>query len=385
MVRLKEIKISVKGTDKALKSYLQAMRLKNMTLTQLQRVEGGLTFFISSNDIIHLKRIKRHGVKVYFTDRSHVMKCRQWLMSNGHVICMSLASILLAVFLYHTLWFVEIDVKNPYDEAIILNHLRAMDIAPLKLKKNLPSAQQVSLDLKKALPQYRFFDIGIMGGIYQIVALEDTLKENLNGATYQYKSPKKGMVTSLIVYQGRRCVEVNQLVEKGEVLITGELNEKFTDEIASEKLESTRIPIKAELELNTWLKVTATYHIKQLFFHDIGEETTSYLLRINDWSFPLGLNDQDTSEEVLSKKQLLYIRPLKLTLEKIRRQTISGQTQNVTESEVYLLAQKQIAQNVLNQPNVEKIMDEKVLHQSIENGKVNVTIFFSVNESYRIE
>lgn len=385
MVRLKEIKISVKGTDKDLKCYLQSMRLNNMTLIQLQRVEGGVTFFINSNDIVHLKRIKRHGVKVTFINRSHVMTCHQWLQGNGHVICVSLASILLAVFLYHTLWFVEVDVNNPYDEAIIINHLRTMHIAPLKLKKNLPSTQQVSLELKKALPQYRFFDIDIMGGIYQIVAMEDTLKENPNDAIYQFKSPKKGMVTSLIVYQGRKCVEVNQLVEKGEVLVTGELNEKFSDETSSEKLESTRIPIKAELELNTWLKVTATYHIKQMFSYDIGEETTAYLVRINDWSFPISLNDQDSSEEVLTKKQLLYIRPLKLTLEQIRRRTLSGQTQNATESEVYQLAHKQITQRVLNMPNVEKIMDEKVLHQSIENGKVNVTIFFSVNENYRIE
>jgi hypothetical protein len=58
-----------------------------------------------------------------------------------------------------------------------------------------------------------------------------------------------------------------------------------------------------------------------------------------------------------------------------------AETQN--HHELHQFAQNQLRQRILHEPRVQQIYDEKILHQSIENGKVNVTVFFSIrNVSY---
>jgi len=162
------------------------------------------------------------------------------------------------------------------------------------------------------------------------------------------------------------------------------LNEKLNekDQPDSEK-NSVRVPIRAEVMLNTWLKVSVTYNTKVLY-HIVNPKTDRYYqLRLNDWTFPLTFHRDSSEQQVITEK--FNLPKLALRLEEAWPTTPYKVEKKQNQTDLYQLAQKQLRQWILSEPHVEQIYDEKILHQSIENGKVNVTVFFSVLETYHID
>lgn len=211
-------------------------------------------------------------------------------------------------------------------------------------------------------------------------AIEDVESTN----QYAFHAPKKGLITSVIVYQGRKYVEVNQVVEKGDLLITGELNEKLNGEDQLDSAKNlVRVPIRAEVMLNTWLKVSGTYNTKVLY-HIVNPKTDRYYqLHLNDWTLPLTFHRDSSEQQVITGK--FNLPKLALRLEEVWPTRPYKVEKKQNQTDLYQLAQKQLRQRILSEPLVQQIYDEKILHQSIENGKVNVTVFFSVLETYHID
>lgn len=147
--------------------------------------------------------------------------------------------------------------------------------------------------------------------------------------------------------------------------------------------ESVRVPINAELMLNMWLKVTGSYYTQALY-QTVNTKSDSYFqLRLNNWTLPLTFH-RDRSEQHAIIEKLSFPKGA-IRFEKVLPITPSNADEKQNQKEIYQLAQKQLRERILYEPHVQQIYDEKILHQSIENGKVNVTVFFSVLETYHID
>lgn len=162
------------------------------------------------------------------------------------------------------------------------------------------------------------------------------------------------------------------------------LNVKLDEEDQPDSAqESVRVPIHAELMLNTWLKVTGSYYTQALY-QTVNTKSDSYFqLRLNNCTLPLTFH-RDRSEQHAIIEKLSFPKGA-IRFEKVLPITPSNADEKQNQKEIYQLAQKQLRERILYEPHVQQIYDEKILHQSIENGKVNVTVFFSVLETYHID
>ena len=346
------IKVKVTGELAYTSNYLDRLRLVSIDLHTVTCHDQRVTFYIKKQDIRKSKVIKRRGIKVYFLTRPSLEHIKNSLMLHKFTVILSLLSLICYLYLTHFLLFVRIDV--------------------------------IRIALKEKFPSYQYFDLSRKGGVMTIFAEVEAIEDVESTNQYAFHAPKKGLVTSVIVYQGRKCVEVNQVVEKGDLLITGELNEKLIDEDQPDSTKnSVRVPIHANLMLNTWLKVTGSYYTQALY-QTVNTKSDSYFqLRINNWTFPLTFHRDSSEQQVITEK--VNLPKLALRLEEVWPTTSYKVEKKQNQIDLYQLAQKQLRQRILSEPHVEKIYDEKILHQSIENGKVNVTVFFSVLETYHID
>ena len=98
---------------------------------------------------------------------------------------------------------------------------------------------------------------------------------------------------------------------------------------------------------------------------------------------PVTFHRDSSEQQVITEK--VNLPKLALRLEEVWPTTPYKVEKKQNQTDLYQLVQKQLRQQILSEPHVEQIYDEKILHQSIENGKVNVTVFFSVLETYHID
>lgn len=378
------IKVNVRGKPEDTCCYIEAVRQKDLDLHMVECLDEAVTFFIRKQDIRQLRMVKRQRVKVYFITRPISNYVKKQLVQHMFTVILSLCSLVCYLYLTQILLIVKIDVDNPFDEIAMRETLESLNVMPLHRIDGLPDHDRIRLALKEHFPTYRYFDIARKGGVMTITGEGDIIADIETNNRYAYYAPKKGLITSLIAYQGRKCVEVNQVVEQGDLLITGELNEKITEEDQPDDVhESKRVPIRAELTLNTWFKVTGSYHTEVLFDTINNTTTHYYRLRLNDWTIPLTFQGKITPPKAIIEQFSLPW--LALSVEKILEMTPYTMKDVLDQEALYELAQQQLRERILHEPHVKEVYDEKVLHQSIENGKVNVTVFFSVLETYQIE
>ncbi|MGM0523060.1 MAG: sporulation protein YqfD [Bacillota bacterium] len=378
------IKVKVRGELAHTSNYLDRLRLASIDIHTVTCHDRSVTFYIKKQDIRKLKVIKRRGIKVYFLTRPSLEHIKNSLMLHKFTVILSLFSLSCYLYLTQILLFVRIDVVNPFDEVVMKETLETLGVSLFQPLDGLPETDSIRLALKEKFPSYQYFDISRKGGVMTIFGEAEAIEDVESTNQYAFHAPKKGLITSVIVYQGRKCVEVNQVVEKGDLLITGELNEKLNEEDQPDSAkESVRVPIRAEVMLNTWLKITGTYYMQSLYNTVNTKAGSYYQLRLNDWTLPLTFHRDSSEQQVITEK--FYLPKLALRLEEVWPITPYKVDNKQNQTDLYQLAQKQLRQRILYEPHVQHIYDEKILHQSIENGKVNVTVFFSVLETYHIE
>ncbi len=378
------IKVKVRGERDKTSIYLEALRRADIDIHTVTCHARSVTFFIKKQGIRKLTAIKRRDVKVYFLTRPALDHIKNSLSLHKFTVILSLLSLICYIYLTQILLFVRVDVMNPFDKVVMKQTLETIGVSPFQPLESLPKTDAIRFALKEKFPSYQYFDISRKGGVMTIFGEAEAIKEGESTNQYAFHAPKKGLITSVIVYQGRKCVDVNQIVEKGDLLITGELNVKLNEKNQPDRTQtSVRVPIHAELMLNTWLKVTGTYYIQSLYNTGYTKAGSYYQLRLNDWTLPLTFHRDSSEQQAITEKFALP--KLALRLEEVYPITPYKVDTTQNQTDLYYLAQKQLRKRILYEPHVQHIYDEKILHQSIENGKVNVTVFFSVLETYHIE
>ena len=111
-----------------------------------------------------------------------------------------------------------------------------------------------------------------------------------------------------------------------------------------------------------------------------------YYLTIGSFQLPIwGFGSTDFSDEkVVSDQRQLTIAnwtfPLSILINTHKEVEVIHQERS--EEEAITLGLEQARQNLLRElDSTSSIIDEKILHQSAENGKVNLHVYFTVNEN----
>ncbi|SFJ08904.1 sporulation protein YqfD [Thermoflavimicrobium dichotomicum] len=286
------------------------------------------------------------------------------------------------------IWHIDIEGAEDFPTEHIRSILAEEGVFVGQFKYRLPNDRHLQERLLERLPEASWIGVRIEGtrAVITVVnkkKVDHLKKEQEEKGPVDLVSNKHAMIVDMQVERGRPVVDIYDVVQKGQLLVSGEYGnpeQPDTGKIVGAKgkvigevwYESeVTLPLIEERKEYTGQrdKVTHFFIGSKIFrnpFHRAMPlkryETIQSMrsLYLGNWKLPFGLVD----EERLEMRSVQYHRPLKEAIQ--------------------LAIQRAKEELSINLGSEGRILTEKVLHQRIDNGKVYLKIHFDVLENIAV-
>lgn len=302
----------------------------------------------------------------------------------------AIGAVLFIAFLYilsSLVWRVDVLGNEKIPTQLVQTLLRKEGVYPGQWKGNIPSQEEVKQRMLAQLPQATWIGVQIQGTRVVVTVVE---KKGVDQATEPQKTgpvdlvaKKDALIVDLSVEQGNPLVKVNDTVQKGQVLVSG----RYGDPTALEGGEvvgakgvvlgevwyesEVIVPLHMEYKKYTGNRLAKTvpmigsWQIRNPFgedhpydrFERISNEST---LQIGKWRFPFGWIKEEYMETRVDRKILTPSQAMEVGISRSRAEILRSLGKHG------------------------RIVEEKILQQSIKNGKVYLKINFDVIENIAV-
>ncbi|TKI56215.1 sporulation protein YqfD [Brevibacillus antibioticus] len=279
-------------------------------------------------------------------------------------------------------WSVEVSGTKMVDPRRVIQAAEQVGIKEGAWKVKLKEPLVLQKELLSLLPEASWVGIEIQGTkvMLQVVEKEAPVKPLATGPRHLV-AKKRAVVHKILPEVGRSQVVSNQLVEKGQVLISGIIGND-----ARQQAVSARGKVQGEV----WYMSNTSVPLKQTVHRLTGEKLQHQYLLVGPYAvYVWPFEKQSFAQAEMAEQRFLpsyagYASPLGWKTVTYA-QTEPVQTEMSVE-EATELAEKFAREDILKKAGKDAfIQDEKVLHVTTENGKVYVSIHFSVIEDIAIE
>lgn len=281
----------------------------------------------------------------------------------------------LLLLLSNVIFDIEIVTNNNELKRIINLYLEENGIEKNKFMK---SYEELEIIKKKILEENKdtieWLEIERVGTKYIVSLTERVINDKEIETTKRDLVAKKdALILYLINKNGTSIKEVNELVKKGDIIITGDIikNEEVVD----------RVDAKGEVYGEVWYTVNTTVPYKHIDYVNTGEIVNHIYLDIFGKKFTL-MGKYDTKNEIVRTKVLLDKPYLFFKVVKEEKELYEYVTHTVTYEEAYEEALKR-SERVINEKlsSDEYIIDKKVLKINKYSSKIEIEIFYKVYEN----
>lgn len=348
---------------------------------------------IKLSDIKQMKHIRRKTIyKITFTGKNgYPFLIRRFLKKKPLVLGLFF-SVLLFFFLSNIIWEVKISGVPKDIEEKIDKQLVSYGIHPGAWLFSLDPPTAIQQKLMKDVPELLWAGVDQKGttfyleGVEKVVVEESDPKQPRN-----LVAAKKGVITNLYVSKGTSHVQVNDYVEPGDLLVSGILKGQVVEDEENESEERQEqakelVAAEAEITANTWYEVSVTVPLEFNYEEITGNQKKKYYLKTGEFQLPIWGFGEPDYKEIHRESNGNNLRFFKWELPiEIVETILSEKTYNKvsrTKEEAIEAGIDQAIIQLQNELGAEAtILSEKVLHESIEHGKVNLTLFVSVEEN----
>ena len=272
-----------------------------------------------------------------------------------------------------------------FDIEIITNNNELKRIINLYLEENgieknkfIKSYEELEIIKNKILEENKdtieWLEIERVGTKYIVSLTERVINDKeIETAKRDLVAKKDALILYLINKNGTSIKEVNELVKKGDIIITGDIikNEEVVD----------RVDANGEVYGEVWYTVNTTVPYKHIDYVNTGEIVNHIYLDIFGKKFTL-MGKYDTKNEIVTTKVLLDKPYLFFKVVKEEKELYEYVTHTVTYDEAYEEALKR-SERVINEKlsSDEYIIDKKVLKINKYSSKIEIEIFYKVYEN----
>ncbi|WP_407268441.1 sporulation protein YqfD [Radiobacillus sp. PE A8.2] len=303
-----------------------------------------------------------------------------------------LISILFVVLLSNIVWDVTIKGVHPELEQQINKQLVSYGIEPGAFKFHIKTPGEIQQQLLTDIPELLWVGVSEKGTTYQLEGVEKTMvSEPEKQGPSNLVASKKGVIVDMFVSKGRPMVKINQLVNKGDMLVSGNLSAnqevKQEDEEDQEpQKEQHYVHADGEVIATTWYKLTIEVPLDANYDVLTGKNKKKYFIKIGPLSIPIwGFTNPDYKEKQVEthEKPFYFLQwklPVYFTSENVQEKRTVEEKRNQEKATTIAISQaeKQLRAELGKDA---EISFQKVLHESIDNGKVNLILYFKVLEN----
>lgn len=340
--------------------------------------------YLSEIHKIRQLRRKTH-YKITFPKRTGFPFFFKKIKRSKSLIISLLIALIFFFYLTQAIWLIEITGTSTKMEANLVETLKNNGVKIGKIKYLIDNPLDIQQKLLNEYPEILWVGVVPEGITYRIEVIEKQQEPKLDKHERNHLYAKKdGVINKLFVSKGRSLVSVNDFVRKGQLLVTGELNhlESDTEEDEKERLSS----VEAEIYATTWYESKISIPLEAHYQTETGESINKYKIMIGSYKIPIwGLGSTDfVLEHIETTEKRLEIGSytLPISLEKNTHKEITETEVLRSKEEAIRVGLDQTRDNLLRQlDSTALIIDEKVLQRTTDNGKINLHIYFTVNEN----
>ncbi|MGE8206203.1 sporulation protein YqfD [Heyndrickxia sp. NPDC080065] len=372
--------IHVKVEGKGVERFINQLTRSHLTIWNVKR-QGSLavTFYIRLQDLQKLRhQVRGFDCKISFlTGQGAPFLWKRTLKNAGFFAGFFLFFVVITI-LSNVVWGIDIKGASPQMEHQIRKELDRLGVQVGKLQFFMDDVQTIQQKLEDRIPSITWVGVDLNGTTFQFQVVEKNIPTPPDKLPPQdLVANKKAVIVDMFVENGQKMVSINQYVNKDQLLVSG---------IIGNEHGSKQVAAIGKILGKTWYKSDVQMPLQSDFQVYTGSEKRKYSLQIGSVSIPLWgfgkikYKNYDTEVEGKSIKFLKWTLPIKFKDITIREKEIVKRTYNEKQA---INAAKEIAQSDLKGkiPSDAKIVDEYVLHQKVENGKVNLSIYFQVIEN----
>jgi similar to stage IV sporulation protein len=263
-------------------------------------------------------------------------------------------------------------------------------------KFRLGQAEQLAKEMQLLLPETSWIGVEIRGTHLRIQVVESELpyKEKLENPCH-IVARKSALVTHILTYQGKPIVEPHTYVRKGDILISGLIGDEHSSETDEQNHRNTdrqgetnpqMVVAQGEVRGIVWYIANIESSMHKVYDVFTGSQLKRYHLVFGNRAFQLyGKKQMPYSSYVSSAQEKVWTWrqhqfPLRWVVETIRES--DRFEQQLDPSQAAQLGILQAKQRLLQQVDAKaQVINEKILHEKTENGKVYMKVLFEVEES----
>lgn len=339
---------------------------------------NSISFTIDLRDYKRIKNIPRKKeYKVYFIGRQGLpFEIRRAWKHFGFVI--GLVGFIVVLFLLSNMvWRIDVKGASPEIEYKLRKDLHSLGVKTGVSQFSLPKLQTIQKILQDDNPSITWIGVQLKGTTFHFEVVEKRLpKPDQKIYPRHIVAKEEAVITSMFVEKGKPLVRTNDYVKRGQVLVSGVIG---TEE------HPIIVPAVGKVIGEVWREEIISIPLNTKFTVLTGEKKNRYYIgtsqsKIKFWGFDKNKYKAfQTEDNVYRFKFFKWKLPIYYTKKSILESEDVVRT--YTRAEAIKVGKQTGKNDLLDQLSQDaKILQEKVLHESLDNGKVNLRIYYKVLE-----
>lgn len=274
----------VKLTGYSPERFLNLCNAKDIPIWNLEYRDGGYEFAISLKGFLKIRPLARKShVRLLIKKR---IGLPFFLKENRKRVGFFSGFLLFFVLLYGLslfLWDIQIEGNRKYTYEILSNYLKTQDIT-LGMPKSKIDCNALEAALRNSFPEISWAAARISGTRLLISVKENEILSHIpekDEIPCDLVASKAGVITKLVVRQGKAKVKVGDSVEPGQVLISGTI--PIYDD--SEQIKQIHyVRADGDVLADTEYLFSETFSRLHTVEADTGKVKQGFSLKIGPWS-----------------------------------------------------------------------------------------------------
>ncbi len=343
---------------------------------------------VKLRDIDIIKQINRTtNYKLSFIEKKGYPFIFKQFLKKKEVVFAFFISILLIVFLSNILWKITITGVPMETEEKIQEKLINYGVHPGSWMFSLDTPSEIQQKLVNDLPELLWVGVQRKGTRLILEGVEKTTvkKETVPGPR-NLVATKKGVIKKIYVTKGQPKKKVNDFVEVGDVLVSGVLNS--VEESNSEEKNNSEIELvaaEADIIAQTWYEINVSIPLSTNQEVLTGNQEKRYFLRMGNIQLPIWnfkTPDYEHIHQEMNEDDIYLLKwklPL-LMVESISSEKVYNRIERTKEEAIQIGIMQAKRDLLLKLGPDARILSENILQDTMENGKVNLQLYVTVEE-----
>lgn len=361
----------IRVTGKNIYKYIIKCKNNNINLINIKNISNKeIIIKINYEDYDKLLKIKSI-YKLEIINKIGFIKIKELINRYKILLITFIFGILLLIFLSNIIFKINVVTDNNELKSKVIKDLDSLGIKKYSFRKSYDDISKIK---ERLLSKYKdsieWIEINREGTLYdiQIVERKKTKKKEKDKYT-NIVAGKSGMLKSIIVEDGSKAVEVNNYVNKGEIVISGII--KKDEEIKG----MTRA--KGKVYAEVWYNVSIEYPLDYTEKKYTNNYRNALYLKIGSKYFNLGKYKNMERESIISYKSKII--PFEFGIEK--QNEVKYIKEKLSINDAKNKASIKAKQRLLNSLDEKSyVISQKTLNFSQKNSKIVLDIFFSCYE-----